>query len=282
MPDQSHTVTGKSGEDWTVFEVEAIVADYLDMLQLELSGVAFNKAERNRNLQTVIARSKGAIEFKHQNISAVLTAFGLPFIRGYKPARNYQTLLFEIMEDRLIETGLAETLSGSEASLSDASALRFVDAPVRSPEPETRDPVIRRIIAKFDPAARDARLRKLGEAGEAYLFKAEQARLSEMGRDDLSAKVRWVAKEDGDGAGYDILSYARSGAPRWLEVKTTNGPRSTPFFLTSNEHKVAEANHDRFRLVRLFDFSRQPAAFRLKPPLSEHVRLEPSVYRASF
>lgn len=276
-------MSGASGTPWSTHEVEAIVADYLDMLQLDLARQPYSKAERNRALQELIGRSKGSIEYKHQNISAVLAEFGLPFIEGYKPARNYQRALFEIMEERLAETGLADRLSRLEPEEGSVRTdLAIVDAPVLSPAPATEDPVIRRIIGKFDPAARDARLRKLGDAGEALLFQAEQRRLSEAGRDDLSAKVRWVAKEDGDGAGYDILSFDWSGAPRWLEVKTTNGPRSTPFYLTANEHRVAEANREAFRLVRLFDFSRQPAAFRLKPPLADHVRLEPSVYRASF
>ena len=276
-------MSGASGTRWTTREFETIVADYLDMLQLGLAGQPYSKAERNRALQDLIGRSKGSIEYKHQNISAVLAEFGLPFIEGYKPARNYQRVLFEIMEERLAETGLADRLSRREPEkVSRGSYLALVDAPVLSTAPATEDPVIRRIIGKFDPAARDARLRKLGEAGEALLFEAEQRRLSEACRDDLSAKVRWVAKEDGDGAGYDILSFTRSGAPRWLEVKTTNGPQSTPFYLTANEHRVAEANRDAFRLVRVFDFSRQPSAFRLKPPLADHVRLVPSVYRASF
>lgn len=271
-----------AGTPWSTHEIEAIVADHLAMLQLELAGKAYSKAERNRALQQVIGRSRGSIEYKHQNISAVLAEFGLPFIAGYKPARNYQRRLFEIMDVQLQETGLAHTLSSSQPELAPAARLRLVDAPGPSPEPQTSDPVIRRIIGKFDPAARDARLRKLGDAGEALVFEAEQNRLSMEGRDDLSVKVRWVAREDGDGAGFDILSFSRSGAPRWLEVKTTNGPQSTPFFLTANEHRVAEAHREAFRLVRLFDFSREPAAYRLKPPLSDHVRLEPSVYRASF
>ena len=36
--------------DWSRLEVEAAVADYLDMLALELRDEPFNKAEHNRNL----------------------------------------------------------------------------------------------------------------------------------------------------------------------------------------------------------------------------------------
>ena len=210
------------GTHWTTREIEAIVEDYFDMLETELAGGAVVKAERNRTLQNVIDRCRGSIEYKHQNVSTVMAALGLPFIQGYKPAVHYQHAL------------------------------------------------------------RDARARALGEAGEAFLYQAEQNRLSAHGRDDLAGKVRWVAKEDGDGAGYDILSFSKRGDVRWLEAKTTNGPATTPFWITENERRVSEERPDVFRLARLYDFSRTPAAFRLKPPLTEHVRLAPTQYRATF
>ena len=65
--------------DWSRLEVEAAVADYLDMLALELRGEPFNKAEHNRNLVRVLnGRTRGSIERKHQNISAVLIELGYP------------------------------------------------------------------------------------------------------------------------------------------------------------------------------------------------------------
>ncbi len=147
---------------------------------------------------------------------------------------------------------------------------------------QDKEHALYRLVKKYDPALRDARARALGEAGEEYLFQAEQNRLSEVGRDDLAGKVRWVAKEDGDGAGYDILSFSKRGEERWLEVKTTNGPDTTPFWITANERRVSEERADVFRLTRLYNFSRAPSAFRLRPPLTDHVRLSVTQYRASF
>ena len=154
--------------------------------------------------------------------------------------------------------------------------------PSKIARPSRIDPSIDRIIRKFDPAARDAKARALGEAGEAFLFHAERNRLSARGRDDLAAKVRWVAKEDGDGAGFDILSFSKHGGECWLEVKTTNGPVETPFWLSENEFRVSEGNLDKFRLVRLYNFSRRPSAFRMKPPLTDYVDLIPVNYRAEL
>ena len=52
-------------------------------------------------------RTKGSIERKHQNISAVLHEVGCPFIGGYKPLGNYQALLKEVVVRVLCEYGIA-------------------------------------------------------------------------------------------------------------------------------------------------------------------------------
>ena len=272
-----------TGTPWTRPEIEAIVADYMAMLQTELTGGRIVKAERNRALQELTGRSHGSIEYKHQNISAVMSEFGLPFIRGYKPARNYQRALFEAVDAHLRARGLHDSLAyAASMGVASHSDLVYQPAPILSSDQKKIDPDIHAIIRRFDPAVRDARARALGEAGEAFVFRSEQNWLSSNGRDDLAAKVRWVAKEDGDGAGFDILSYSRRGEERWLEVKTTNGPPTTPFWITAYERRVSEENPDAFRLTRLFDFSRRPGPFRLKPPLTDHLRLLPSQYRATF
>ena len=72
------------------------------MLSCELRREPFNKAAHNRALrETLDGRSRGAVERKHQNISAVLIGFGFPSIDGYKPLRNVQGLLREIVRERL-------------------------------------------------------------------------------------------------------------------------------------------------------------------------------------
>jgi hypothetical protein len=43
--------------------------------------------------------------------------------------------------------------------------------------------------------------------------------LTDANRADLSAKVRHVAVEEGDGAGYDVLSYEEDGRELYVEVK---------------------------------------------------------------
>ena len=272
-----------AGTPWNRQEIAAIVADYIEMLMMELAGEPFVKADRNRALQRSTGRSHGSIEYKHQNISAVMAEFGLPFVKGYKPAKHYQQALFEAVDGHLSARGLHDRLA-STASMDHVSRaeLEYQPPPTLSATQKKIGPGIESIIRRHDPAIRDARARALGKAGEKFVFHAEQNWLSLNGRGDLAAKVRWVAVEDGDGAGFDILSFSRQGEERWLEVKTTNGPSTTPFWISENERRVAARNPGVFRITRLFDFARRPAAFKLKPPLTDHVRLNPSQYRATF
>lgn len=273
-----------TGTNWTDQEIDLIVADYFDMLSMELSGESFVKSHRNAALQEHIRRSSGSIEYKHQNISAVLQRLGRPWILGYKPAVNYQRALVEGIERYLDIEGDVVTWNVPETpGLANAPALFFEAPPLlQDPPLSVKEPdVLKRLVRKFDPAARDARNRALGERGEERIFFSERARLKEAGRSDLSRKVEWVSQKD-DGAGFDILSFSPEGAERLLEVKTTNGYQRTPFYLTENERLLSAERPDEFRLVRVYDFLRTPRVFELAPPLEESVILRPTNYRASF
>src|SRR5690606_34957675 len=141
---------------------------------------------------------------------------------------------------------------------------------------------VRRLIRKFDPAARDARNRALGKRGEELVFQRERLHLISAGRADLARKIEWTSEVRGDGAGYDIRSFNPDGSERLIEVKTTNGAALTPFYLSENERTFSEERPEAFRLLRLHDFREKPAGFELVPPLDQWVKLMPTAYRASF
>lgn len=96
---------GARPDDWTEAEVSATVDDYLAMLAAEMAGQRYSKTAHGRALREKLngSRSKGAFEFKHQNISAVMISLGLPYIRGYKPKANIQGALAEEIQRRLEE-----------------------------------------------------------------------------------------------------------------------------------------------------------------------------------
>jgi hypothetical protein len=141
---------------------------------------------------------------------------------------------------------------------------------------------MRQLIRKFDPAERDARNRSLGKRGEELVYLHEQLKLRTADRDDLARKVEWTSEVKGDGAGYDIRSFEPNGSERLIEVKTTNGPAKTPFFLSENERAFSDERADAFRLLRLYAFIEKPCAFELRPPLSERLALNPVSYRATL
>ena len=58
----------KAQSDWTVVENEVVVAEYLAMFQMQLSGLEFVKLHRIQALQDIIRRSRPSIEFKLRNI----------------------------------------------------------------------------------------------------------------------------------------------------------------------------------------------------------------------
>lgn len=281
------------GEDWTQAEVEAIVADYREMLSLELQGESYNKSERNKLLRAVLNdRSKGSVEFKHANISAVLTELDFPAIRGYKKRVNVQELLRQEVARQV----------GTDFSLQ-LLAQKFVDAPAIAPRlvrplseilipapvrdlPTTRifSPLSLPILPRLgvDYHGREARNLSLGLAGEKFVLDFEHRSLWESGAKRLAEKVEHVSQTRGDGLGYDILSFAPNGRERLIEVKTTGLGVLTPFFASKREVTASEEQSDNFSLYRVFAFRDTPKLFVLEGSLRQSVILDPVQYRASI
>jgi len=270
----------KIGTDWQDDELDAIVADYFAMLEADIAGRPYVKSRHSKALMAEIGRTHRSVEFKHQNISAVLEELGMPWIPGYIPKRNYQNAIFDAIDRYLTKhPGIMEEMGRPEAKRSLPEEI-FVASP---PLTEERVPArLQRLVRKFDPVERDHRNRLLGRAGEEFVIEVEQRRLAEAEREDLARKVRWISAEGGDGAGYDVLSFEPNGRERLLEIKTTNGSARTPFFLTRTERAVATERPDEWRIYRVHLFSTEPRIFTIAPPLEKAINLSPETWRASF
>lgn len=274
-------------EDWTDSENDLIVSDYFAMLSAEEVGDTYNKAEHNRQLQRQLDRSHGSIEFKHRNISAVLQGLGETRIEGYKPAFNIQASLEDAVARWLARhpewTGRTAMMQRPLAGIAEPEGLWVGPPPTLSNEPPPKElKETLRIAQKFDVAGRDERNRALGRSGEERVLAHERANLTSAGRSDLAEKVRWISQVEGDGLGYDIASFGADGRERLIEVKTTNGWERTPFHISRNELAVAEERRHEWLLFRLWNFSREPKAFELYPPLDAHVSLTATTFQASF
>lgn len=276
--------------DWTEKEVKLIVEDYFDMFLDELSEKKYNKSKHRENLSPkLINRSKGSIEFKHQNISAVLANMGLPFIKGYLPKFNYQKELLEkIVADIILKNRISFEQSFENFSIKgpcvigedriDFSKL-LTEGPslnkVKEKEP-TYSPL------KINYLEREQTNRLLGEAGEKLVLEYERWNLINSGKDKLSEEVQWVSKDIGDGAGFDILSKNLNGTDKYIEVKTTKLSKETPIYISKNEVSFATKMKSSFLLYRVFNFDQAPQFFIKQGEYINYCYLEAQSFKGYF
>jgi hypothetical protein len=272
----------KRGTPWTDDELDAIVADYFVMLDSELSGKSYTKSRHSAALMAQIGRSHRSVEFKHQNISAVLEELGMPWIPGYRPKSNYQNAIFDAIDRYLIRHPTSIQTARNDSAPPHLTREVFVSKPLIMIRKEGVPKGLDRLVKKYDPVERDHKNRSLGRAGEAFVVEIEKRRFTEASRADLAKKVRWVADEEGDGAGYDVLSFDFTGQIRLIEVKTTNGSARTPFFITRNEYGLAKERPADWRIYRVHLFATGPRVFTVDPPLEKALRLGTETWRASF
>nr|WP_199065483.1 DUF3883 domain-containing protein [Chromobacterium sp. ASV5] len=269
---------------WTQAEIQLIVADYMAMLTLELCGQRYNKAAHNRALLAKLpGRNRSSVEFKHQNISAVLRDIGQPWIIGYKPMGNRQAALALHIVDWLEQHGELQQLIAQHADQPPATpgVLDWQHFITPAPMPDSRSAQespapyqLQRPLLTVDYSAREARNAALGLAGEQLVLSYEQQRLERAGHDRLAAKVEHIAKTRGDGAGFDILSFNTDSSERFIEVKTTTLAAETPFYLSRNELLFSQAHASQYHLFRVFNLKQQPRAFVRSGALDASCQLE--------
>lgn len=169
-----------------------------------------------------------------------LIELGFAYVAGYKPLANYQQLLFDVV---------AETL------LRPAPPASVLSAMVAPPRPAERN-VARSPIAHYKTVSawttwpwRHAT--GLLAAGEHFVAEFERSRLRSLGKPKLAERIEVVSDTRGDGAGFDVLSFEKSGKERFIEVKTTGFGKETPFFVTRNELSFSIDHTADFQLYRL-------------------------------
>lgn len=279
-------------DGWDWLECEACVANYFNMLALELHDVKYNEAEHRQLLAQILNnRSEESIGFKHQNISAILIEMGFPYVSGYKPRYNYQTQLREVVIAHLaahqddLSILMPIQLNRTTSYESNWDAVLDEELPERIPaiaRPE------RRFLGKIaNYTQQESNNRQLGESGERFVLEFEQYRLKKAGRPDLAREVEWSSKDRGDGLGYDVRSFsinaeADNFSELFIEVKTTNSGKYQPFYVTENELAFSQKAVNNYSLFRVYDFRKRPRLFQLPGAIDGHVNLQPELFRATF
>lgn len=277
--------------DWDQREIDATVDAYFRLLKAELAESPLKKSAENARVRQTVNRSKGAVEYKFQNVSAVLRDLHMYWVEGYKPARNYQGALKDAVVSRLesdptIEEFMLERVEApvDYQFLADFQwNLTTPPAIPLSPEPDSK---VRRAV-KRDYVALEAQRRDLGLAGEEAVVRWEIEQLERAGHHRLARNVRHVSVLEGDGLGYDILSFDPGGDEKFIEVKTTRQGVEWPFLVSRNEVLFSAEETDRFNLYRVFDFGktsrteeqRHLGLYVLPGSLERSCSLRPEVYR---
>jgi hypothetical protein len=274
--------------DWTYPEIELIISDYFSMLHKELAGLPYNKTEHRLKILPLLKnRSEGSIEFKHQNISAVITKLGGIPIKGYKPRWNYQ---------KMLEEKVAERLSGEISSL-ELEFTKFTDDPIlkitqpsfekwieerpeRNLVHETAPPIFRPI--KINYIQREQQNKSLGNSGEELVIQYEQWRLNREGKSGLVDKIEWISKDKGDGAGFDILSKNSNGTDRYIEVKSTKLSKDTPIYFSKTEFDFSKMHSKDYWLYRVFNIADRPKMFHLNGKFDDFCNVEALSFKGYF
>jgi len=135
---------------------------------------------------------------------------------------------------------------------------------------------------KVDHAEVNTKNKALGDAGEILVLELEKQYLIRNGRADLAEKVTHTSITDGDGAGYDIMSFRLDGSIKYIEVKTTTGGHKTPFYLTINELVFSQIHSDDYYIYRIYEFNRNKNSgkfYCLEGDVSKSAFLEPVQFK---
>jgi hypothetical protein len=134
----------------------------------------------------------------------------------------------------------------------------------------------------IDYEERDRKSRRLGMLGEDLAFGYERAELIKAGRQDLAERVEMVCRTLGDTAGFDIRSFDKNtGEEIHLEVKTTSGPLTTPFFMSAAEVAHARTCQLRYKIYRIYAYSGDASEiqfFAIERPM-ETLEFTPAIFR---
>jgi hypothetical protein len=280
--DGTHVEPGS--RDWSAAEIAAVVGDYLAMLQAEIAGQPYSVAGHRRALLPRLspARTEAAVEYLHQSISTAMLDLGLPYLRSYQPVSSDQAILTaEIQRHLEADPALLQALRGRpDDGTPPHGRLQRMSPPASSVPPVSSAGTHDRTGRHPDYGLLHEENRRRGKLGEELVIDYERARLREQGRPDLADAIRWTAREDGDGLGYDVLSFDLNGRERYIEVKATAHGEGTPFYLSSAELDFAQHHADRYALYRVYDIDGEPRFFALRGDITAVLELIPVTYSA--
>lgn len=117
------------------------------------------------------------------------------------------------------------------------------------PRPNFASPSLKGSTPDYESVQRERK--QLGMLGELMVMELESQKLKSWG---FNLAPTQVSVSQGDGLGYDILSFDENRKPLFIEVKTTRGAAHQPFFITRNELECSKSSAENYLIYRLYNF----------------------------
>lgn len=196
---------------------------------------------------------------------------------GFEAGLNEQATFARLFSGRIHGRGRGETPQP------ETSVLTLVEPPEFETSNEA-PPTTFRARKNLERSFKEHRNLQLGRAGELLVLGYERTSLLANGKPELARKIIHTSEVEGDGAGYDIKSFEPDGRTKFIEVKTTRGPSTMPFFITYNEVKFSKAHSEQYHLFRVFDFNLASSSGRcyvINGRVDKCFNLSATVFRAS-
>ena len=129
--------------------------------------------------------------------------------------------------------------------------------------------------------------KKVGDAGEKYVYEFEKNRLERLGLGDLAKKIVKQYEDLSFFPGYDIQSFDEQGNKIFIEVKSTKGKNKNYFEISDNEIKAAKELGDSYHIYQVTNALTDPKISTVISNLHNYeeqdkLKIEPMVYKVIF
>jgi hypothetical protein len=203
--------------------------------ETQLQGLYYGKLYQQRSGSFQFAAALAEYEAKIEEAEIAIADFTWPTHR-YALSRHRDYLTKRIDD---------HAASGNAAPVRRAPEVKAEKKEIVPPERSYRTP------RKVDWNALNQKRQLTGLKGEEVALIIEQEYLTSVNRKDLADKVRNLAQAQGDGLGYDLLSFFADGREKYIEVKSTTGSLDAPFYLSRDELSFLREHPGRAFLYRI-------------------------------
>ena len=129
--------------------------------------------------------------------------------------------------------------------------------------------------------------KKVGDAGENYVYEYERNKLKKLGMSNLADSIVKQYEDLSYFPGYDIQSFDEKGNKIFIEVKSTKGKNKSFFEISENEIKVAKELGESYYIYQVTSALTDPKISTVISNLhgyqdQDKVLIEPMLYRVTF